>query len=393
MRELSMSNATKTHRIFLSTLTVLVALVTLSGCSAYHKILQTDDTDGKYEMAMDFYADEKYEKAIVLLDNAMPMLMGSAREDSALFTLGKIFYERKEYYTSGETMNQYRNKFPRTGFTPEAEYIYAMSFYMLSPDVEKDQQNTYRAITAFNEYVNRYPNSPYTSEITMLIEELNNKLYYKKYYNAALYFKLRQYRAAVTSLSAVLKENPETPYREDILYLICKSWFEYAKNSIYSKQLDRYLNSIDAYYNFITAYPESKQFGRELLRMKDYAQAFVNENGVTSQSMETSVKKIEAAKKEIEEATDKLFLARTSEERKELRETIKNAQEIVRVESKKARAEAKIIRDNERAKEKQLREEEKQEKEAQKAKEEEERKQRQQRVQELREKVSAEEQE
>ncbi len=378
-------------RLLLTGSVVVFMLFGAVGCSAYHKILKTDDANGKYDMAMDYYAKKDYEKTIVLLDNAMPMLMGTPREDTALFTLGKIFYDRKNYIIAGETMNQYRNKFPRSTFTPEAEYLYAMSFYMLSPDVEKDQQDTHRAITAFGEYINRYPESPYTPEIKMLTEELNSKLYYKDYYNAALYYKLGQYRAAVTSLKAVLKENPETPYREDILYLITKSWYEYARNSVYSKQLDRYLNSIDAYYSFVTSYPESKQFGRELARMKDYAQNFVDENGVTSQSMESSVNKIEAAKKTIAEATDKLFLARTSAERKALREEISVAREIVRVESKKAREEEKIIRKNERAKEKQIQEEIKKEKEEQRAKEAEERKDRQERVKELREKVSEEE--
>lgn len=363
--------------------TLVCAMLSLSGCSAYYKLLQTDDAMAKYDMGMEYYNTTKYSKAATLFDSAMPMLMGTPYEDTTLFTLGKLYFATRSYETSAETMDSYRNKFPRSNYTPEAEYIRAMSFYNMSPVAEKDQQSTRRAITAFIEYINRYPDSPFTPEIKELTEELNRKLYYKKYINAAMYYKLGYYQSAVTSLRAVLKENPESPYRKDILYLICKSWFDYAKKSVYSKQLDRYLNSIDAYYNFKTSFPDSRQFGRELERMKNYAQDFVDQNGVTSQSLETSAKKIEEAKADILKSKDELFLARSKQERRDLHDVIKKSREIVRVEGKKSRAEAKIMRQNDRVKDKEMKEFLKEEKAIEKAEQEAAKEAARQRIEEL----------
>ncbi len=356
-----------------------------SSCSKHYKLLKSDDAMAKYEAGLENYKLKKYDKAKSLLDGALTTLVGTAYEDTILFTLGKAFYESKDYGTAGELMNQYRNKYPRSPLTPEAEYIYAMSFYMLSADVEKDQTDTRQAIVAFGEYINRYPDSRFVTEIEQLSEELYNKLYYKKYLNAALYYKLRHYLSAVTSLKAILKNNPETPYREDILYLVCKSWFDYAKNSIYSKQLDRYLNTIDAYYDFVSAFPESKQFGRELGRMKDIAQDFVDKNGVTSQSIESSITKIADATEVIAKSKDAMYSARSKAERISLRARIKDSREIIKVEKAKAKEENKVMKENQKKKLVELKALEKSEKEAKKAEENKKKEARKERVKKLKE--------
>ncbi len=331
-------------------LAILLLAATLGSCSKYYKLLKSDDALTQYQTARAYYDNKKYEKAKTLFDSALPSLVGTQYEDTLLFTLSKCFYERGDYSTAGEMMDQFRSKYPRSSFTPEAEYIYAMSFYELSADVEKDQTATKRALTAFGEYINRYPQSRFTPEIQQLSEELTNKLYYKKYLNAALYYKLQYYQSAVTSLRAVVKENPETPYREEIEYLICKSWFEYARNSVPSRQLDRFLNTIDAYYNFIALYPESKQFGRELGRINEIAQDFVDKNGATSQAIESSIKKVEAAQKTLEECKDALFTVRGKEAKQKIRKTMKESRETIKVERKKAREEEKIIKANRKKK-------------------------------------------
>ncbi len=349
-------------------LSILLFVLLLTGCSSYYKLLKSDDAVAKYRAAMEYYKDKKYEKAETLFANIAPVMKNTAYEDTILFTMGKAYYESDQYELAGETMNQYRQKFPRNDKTPEAEYIYAMSFYHLSPDVERDQSATKRAISAFGEYLNRYPQSEYTADIQRLTEELNDKLYYKRYLNAALYYKIGHYLSAVTSLRAVVKENPETPYQEEILYLITKSWYDYARNSITSRQLDRYLNTIDAYYNFRSVFPVSVKYDREMERMKDFAQEFVDKYGVTAQAIESSANKVEKAKKAIEDAKDDLFEARTKEERSKAWTTIKQQREIVTIESKNARKEEKSLRVSKRQKEAEMRAKEKAAKDAEKEK-------------------------
>lgn len=328
----------------INVLGLLTVIIALTSCTGYNKLLKSNDVNAKYSEAIRLYNHKKYNKAIGLFENIQPNVTGTPREDTLLFYTGKSHYNSKEYGVAGEVFNVYRDRFSRSNFTEEAEYLYAMCYYHMVPPAEKDQSYTKQAIVAFNEYLNRYPGSIQKEHIYGILEELNTLLYYKTYMNAALYHKLGRYNGAITALRSALKEYPEIPYKEEMMYLICKSWFDYADNSIFARQLDRYLKMIDSYYNFLTAYPDSKQFSKELKRMFDKAQGFTKEYGVEAQLAQRDIVTYEERRENIEKAKDKLFLTETKSERDQLKRTIqaeKNA--IKKIKEDKRKIEKELL--------------------------------------------------
>lgn len=328
---------------------LLLALLALSlgSCGGFTKLLKSNDVEAKYTEAMRLYELNKYNKAFTLFDNVLPALIGTPREDSITFLMGKAAYNMGDYVSAGQMMDQYRNQFTRSPFTPEAEYLYAMSFYHLSLPAEKDQSDTRRALTAFHEFLARRPTSVHAKEIQTQIDELTNKLYYKTYLNAALYYKLGHYQSAVTALRSAIKEYPETPYRQDMMYMVVKAWYAYAKNSVYARQLDRYLKMIDAYYNFKSSFPDSKQFDKDLNRMLADAQKFTTENGTMSQAIETTTDRIEKSRAKIEQDKNKVFTAKTPAEREGLRREIKTQQALLKTLNKQLKQEKKSVKNSE----------------------------------------------
>jgi outer membrane protein assembly factor BamD len=131
-----------------------------------------------------------------------------------------------------------------------------------------------KAITAIKEYMERYPSSPKMGVCEMRLEELKGKLYDKSYLNARTYYKTERYKAAIIAFRNALAEFPDTPHREEILYLTLDSSYQLAANSIPSLQVDRYLDAMDAYYNFISEFPESKH-ARSAERMQRSIKRFL----------------------------------------------------------------------------------------------------------------------
>ena len=84
------------------------------------------------------------------------------------------------------------------------------------------------------------------------------------------------------ALRNALKQYPDTPYREDILYLIAVSNYRLAHNSVIEKQGERYLNVLDSYYSFINEYPESKR-RKELERYIKEAKDYLDKNNIEKQ--------------------------------------------------------------------------------------------------------------
>ena len=92
---------------------------------------------------------------------------------------------------------------------------------------------------------------------------MTNKLAYKAYMNAKLYYNLgnymgNNYESAVITAQNALKKFPTTSYREEFALLILESKYEQAVQSVIEKKIDRYRNTIEEYYNFINEFPDGK---------------------------------------------------------------------------------------------------------------------------------------
>lgn len=66
------------------------------------------------------------------------------------------------------------------------------------------------------------------------------------------------YESAVIVAQNALKDYPYSKYREEFEFLILKSKYQQAKNSVSEKMGERYSDVVDEYYSFVNNYPESK---------------------------------------------------------------------------------------------------------------------------------------
>jgi outer membrane protein assembly factor BamD len=143
----------------------------------------------------------------------------------------------------------------------------AYSTYKLSPNPRLDQTPTYEALDAFQLFINIYPNSPRVVEATNLMDELRDKLVFKAYLNARLYFNLgtylgNNYKSAIISARNILDEYPDTEYREELSFLILESKYNQAIKSIEELKEDRLRDAVDEYYSYINEFPSSQYVGR-----------------------------------------------------------------------------------------------------------------------------------
>ena len=55
-----------------------------------------------------------------------------------------------------------------------------------------------------------------------------------------------------------MKDYPDTPYRDEIQWLIVDSYFQYAKQSTERRKLERYNDTIEAFLTFVARFPDSQ---------------------------------------------------------------------------------------------------------------------------------------
>ena len=247
-----------------------------------HKVIKSDDPALIYEEALKYYNREKWKPAGDLFDACQAYYVGDMKEDSIAFFSARSKFKGRDYVEATTQLDEFRRKFGRSVFIEDSEAMLAMCHYYLAPDPTRDQTVTGEAIVAFSEFIERYPNSKRVEAFSELITELTERLKKKAYLNAYTYFKIQRYKSAVVALRNALKLYPETPHREEILYLIAVSNYRLAHNSIEEKQGERYLNVLDSYYSFINEFPESKH-RKELERYIKEAKDYLDKNNIDKQ--------------------------------------------------------------------------------------------------------------
>ncbi|MDR2064336.1 MAG: outer membrane protein assembly factor BamD [Prevotellaceae bacterium] len=270
---------------------LFVAIVTLSSCSKYEKLLKKSDNETKYKLGMECYNKGKYRYAAKFFEPVLLYLRGTERDDSVNFYYAKAYYLSGDPYTAEYYFDMFKRTFPRSAFAEEATFLYAACLYSQSHRPELDQVPTIKCITAINEYLYTFPtgNQEYRKKSEEVLKELQQRLVNKSFMAAKLYFKIEDYRSAIKSFKNHLQDYPDSNHREEALFLILKSSYLYATHSKYDKRRERYQSAIDEYLNFTSEFPVS-EYKKEVENM--YATA-VKATQFGSKSLENSNKDIQ----------------------------------------------------------------------------------------------------
>lgn len=244
-------------------LCALLMVLVLASCGEYNKILKSRDPEEKYTYAKKYFDEKKYGRSSTLLEEILTTYTGTSKEQEVLYLLAQSYFYNKDYTTASVYYNRYVNKFPKGEYTEMARYNSAYGMYLDSPDARLDQTNTIRAIQGFQEFLEYYPQSGKSPEAQNLMFELQEKLAYKEFMAARLYYNLglymgNNYESCVVVSREALKSYPFSIYAEEFQILIVRSKFELASNSVDEKKPVRYRELMDEHFNYKNMFPSGK---------------------------------------------------------------------------------------------------------------------------------------
>jgi len=242
---------------------IVVFALVVSSCGEYNKILKSTDLELKYTYAKKYFEAGKYDRAITLLQELVPFFKGTARAEESLYLLAQSYYNSKDYVMATESFTTYYNTFPKGEYAEPALFYAAYGMYLDSPDPRLDQTKTYKAISEFQRYLEKYPQSERTQQAKDYLFELQEKLAYKELLAAQLYLRLgnymgNNYESAVITAREALKSYPFSKYAEDFQMTILRSRYEYAERSARSAQPERYRMVVNEYFNYNNSFPDEK---------------------------------------------------------------------------------------------------------------------------------------
>lgn len=251
-------------------ITACVALLMSSCANQFNQVYKSQDSNLKYEFAKQYYAHGKYSRAQTLLSELITIKKGSTEAEESLYMLAMCEYNMKDYETAAEYFRKYISSYPKGIYAERAKYYVGESLYMNAPEPRLDQSTTLTAISAYQEFLDLYPDSQLKKQATNRLFQLQDLLVEKEYKSAKLYYDLgayfgnclgegNNYQACIVTAQNALKDYPYSNKREEFATLIMKGKFELARMSVESKQYERYQDAEDECYGFINEYPDSKE--------------------------------------------------------------------------------------------------------------------------------------
>jgi len=244
---------------------LLIISLFLFSCSEFNKVVKSTDYEYKYKKGIEYYDAGDYTHAITLFQDLVYAFRGTSKGDDLYNYYAKSCFAQKDYVLAGHYYKSIIDQYPRSEFAEDAQFMIGYCYYNDSPTSKLDQDVTKKAIDALQLFINVYPYSKKIEEANILIDELNEKIVYKSFLNAKLYYDMEYFKAAVIALNNSLEDYPNTKYREEIKYLLFKSKYFMGINSIPEKKRERLNEARDEYFTFVDEFPESKYI-REVKR-------------------------------------------------------------------------------------------------------------------------------
>jgi len=238
--------------------TAIIAFLILISCGDYNKILKSSDYEFKYKKAVEYYDEGEYVKAGGLFEELVNIYRGTSRADKIYYYYARSMMGQKDYLMANHYFKSLLKEFPGSEYAEESQFMAGYCSYLLSPKPRLDQTVTREAIESLQLYINLYPYNDKVDEANRLIDELQSKLVYKSFLNARLYYDFENFKAASIAIENSLKKYPDSQHREELMYMLLKSKYLLAINSIEEKKEERLSNALDEYFSFVDEFPESK---------------------------------------------------------------------------------------------------------------------------------------
>ena len=243
----------------------------MTGCAGeFNRVIKSSDYDYRYEYAKQCFAEGKFGRAEILLQDLITLKKGTDEAEEALYMWAMSQYMNHDFESAAATFRKYFSSYPKGFYAEQAMFYVGQSLYESAPEPRLDQTPTIGAINAYQQFLDFYPNSQLRERAQDRLLELQDKLVMKELLSAQLYYNLGGYFGNINSNSEsnysssiivaqnALKTYPYSNHREEFSLLIMKSKFELAENSSADRKLERYQDAEDECYGFLNEYPESK---------------------------------------------------------------------------------------------------------------------------------------
>ncbi len=241
----------------LSSLALGLCLCLMAACSGFEQIKKSNDLNYKLEKANAYFEQKRYDLASQLYYDLLPVMKNTRNYEQLYWRYALSYWHMKDYLSASYHFRNFMDFFPNSPDRTEAEYLAALSFYEMAPKPSLDPTHTQKALEALQSFINTHPESPHIADASKYVDDLRARLETKAANAAKLYYDIGQHKASGVAYRYVMRQYPASSRSDFYQYMIVRSMYDYAKESIDTKQEERYAETLEQYRKLVDDYPQS----------------------------------------------------------------------------------------------------------------------------------------
>ncbi len=188
-----------------------------------------------FELANSYINSKQFELALIELDKLEVLYPSSPFASKSMLVTAYIYFLNKDYEKTRALAEMYKSYYPGSNDIVYANYLDAMTYYVLIKKSDYSQEQTYKAMEKFDFILNAYPNSKYEIDILTKIKLINNNLAAEKLSIAKFYLDRGNTNGSLVYLIDIFKNYSSSLSIEETLFLMTKIYYslgeyELAKN-------------------------------------------------------------------------------------------------------------------------------------------------------------------
>lgn len=225
---------------------LLIIIIALSACSRNKPQLSTE---ARLKAADDLFARGKYARAATIYDEisferrSAATAYATLRQADSYFNMNKFSDARSKY-------EQFIGSFPDHQDVSTAYFKVGVCLFEESLPAQYDQDETIASIEAFRIFIDKFPNDERFSEALNYIRKAQYKMLEKKYQNGYIYYKMKDYSAALMYFDEIVALGNTDSLDRKALYYSAKLHLHQKNNemarSSYNSLVSRYAGSKEA---------------------------------------------------------------------------------------------------------------------------------------------------
>ncbi|WP_215223429.1 outer membrane protein assembly factor BamD [Echinicola shivajiensis] len=286
---------------------LFVIIISLGSCGKFYKLEKSTNWDDVYTAANEYYQEGEYSKSIILYDKVLPVIRGSEKSELAQFNYAYAHFRLKRYIEAASYFNNFYQSYSRSPMAEEALFMHAYSLYMDAPDYNLDQKSSKEAVTAIQQFINRFPESDSYERAMSMVTDLQSRFEKKAYEESQMYYRLTEglfpgqfYLACIVNFQNFAKRYPNSVHNEELAYKLVEVSTAYAERSIFSKKEERLQEAIEFGEDFNRKYPES-DFNKEVVSLVEQSKTELNSHQKLKKQYEEIKAREAALRKEKQE--------------------------------------------------------------------------------------------